>query len=550
MYGSSPHGKDARSLFRRNPLAQAKNTPPQKPPKKGKKKREGGGGPGPGGGAGPIRSTPSNGTSAPPPSRAKTARSSSSRPTAKFPSFWSQLATNVVVSKYFYGEVGTPEREHSVRQLIHRVGRTIADWGIEDGYFATREDGERFYRELAWLCLHQHGAFNSPVWFNVGLFHQYGVKGAQCNWHWDRKAKPSRFRKTRTNIRKARPASSKASNDNMEDIMELARSEAMLFKFGSGHRHRPVDAPLASRKALRRRQALAARCRSCGSTTRSPPSSRAAARPAAPPRCNRSRSGTPTSWSSSSARPRKRRRPALLIEKGGYDESNFNGEAYSSIMFQNANLSVRVTDDFMQAVDREQALDHALGHRPEAARPDLPGPRNHGPHGRVRLAAAAIRACSTTRRSTAGTPARTGPHQRQQSVQRVHVPRRHGLQPGQHQPDEVPPEPDGTFDVERFQAACRIFFIAQEILVDHASYPTKRIARQQPPVPPAGPGLLEPRQPDHGQRACRTIPTRPAAVRRDHRPAARCGQPDQQPSWPRPSARSTATRRTASRCSA
>ena len=103
----------------------------------------------------------------------------------EMPASWTQLATNVVVSKYFYGEVGTDERESSVRQLVHRVSRTIADWGTEDGYFATAEDGERFYRDLTWLCLHQHGAFNSPVWFNVGLYHQYGVQGARCNWHWD-----------------------------------------------------------------------------------------------------------------------------------------------------------------------------------------------------------------------------------------------------------------------------------------------------------------------------------------------------------------------------
>jgi ribonucleoside-diphosphate reductase alpha chain len=75
----------------------------------------------------------------------------------------------VVVSKYFLRRERHAEREHSVRQLIHRVTRTIADWGMADGYFATAEDGERFYRELTWLCLHQHGAFNSPVWFNVGL---------------------------------------------------------------------------------------------------------------------------------------------------------------------------------------------------------------------------------------------------------------------------------------------------------------------------------------------------------------------------------------------
>jgi ribonucleotide reductase alpha subunit len=84
------------------------------------------------------------------------------------PKSWSVLATKVVVSKYFYGEQNTSERETSVRQLIHRISRTIADWGIADGYF-SKEDGEVFYDELTWLCVNQYGAFNSPVWFNVGL---------------------------------------------------------------------------------------------------------------------------------------------------------------------------------------------------------------------------------------------------------------------------------------------------------------------------------------------------------------------------------------------
>src|SRR6266568_9638419 len=94
------------------------------------------------------------------------------------PKSWSVLATKVVVSKYFYGEQDTSERETSVRQLIHRISRTIADWGVKDGYFG-KADGEVFYDELTWLCVNQYGAFNSPVWFNVGLHHQYGVgKGA------------------------------------------------------------------------------------------------------------------------------------------------------------------------------------------------------------------------------------------------------------------------------------------------------------------------------------------------------------------------------------
>src|SRR5580704_7009496 len=90
------------------------------------------------------------------------------------PKSWSILATKVVVSKYFYGEQNTGERETSVRQLIHRVCRTIADWGVRDGYFDAAK-GEIFYDELTWLCINQYGAFNSPVWFNVGLYHEYKV---------------------------------------------------------------------------------------------------------------------------------------------------------------------------------------------------------------------------------------------------------------------------------------------------------------------------------------------------------------------------------------
>ena len=103
------------------------------------------------------------------------------------PKTWSLLATKVVVSKYFYGEQNTPERETSVRQLIHRICRTIADWGIKDGYF-NKTSGEVFYRELVWLCLNQYGAFNSPVWFNVGLFNQYGIgnNSSRGNWYYNR----------------------------------------------------------------------------------------------------------------------------------------------------------------------------------------------------------------------------------------------------------------------------------------------------------------------------------------------------------------------------
>jgi ribonucleoside-diphosphate reductase alpha chain len=267
------------------------------------------------------------------------------------PTTWSQLATNVICSKYFYGEVGTVEREYSVRQLVHRVARTITDWGLEDGYFASADDGERFYRDLAWLCMHQHGAFNSPVWFNVGLFHQYGVRGDKCNWRWD----PI----TRDVIQPENPYEFPQGSacfiqhvaDNMEDIMELARSEAMLFKFGSG-----TGTDLSTLRSQREKLAgggnpsgplsfmrvydqIAAVVKSGGKTRRAA-------------KMQSLKVWHPDVMEFIECKWKEEQKAHVLIQKGGY-ESNFNGEAYSSIMFQNANLSVRLTDDFMQTLEKD-----------------------------------------------------------------------------------------------------------------------------------------------------------------------------------------------------
>jgi ribonucleoside-diphosphate reductase alpha chain len=151
------------------------------------------------------------------------------------PKSWSVLATKVVVSKYFYGEQNTSERETSVRQLIHRVCRTIADWGVKDGYF-SKADGEVFYGELTWLCLNQYAAFNSPVWFNVGLYHQYGVgkDSAKGNWFYNRKSGEAERASTQYEYPQASACFIQSVADNMENIMRLAYSEAMLFKYGSG----------------------------------------------------------------------------------------------------------------------------------------------------------------------------------------------------------------------------------------------------------------------------------------------------------------------------
>src|SRR5712691_2162949 len=151
------------------------------------------------------------------------------------PKSWSLLATKVVVSKYFYGEQNTAERETSVRQLIHRTCRTIADWGIQDGYF-SKADGEVFYHELTWLCVNQYGAFNSPVWFNVGLYHQYGVgkNSDKGNWFYNAKTGEAERAATQYEYPQCSACFIQSVEDNMESIMALATSEAMLFKFGSG----------------------------------------------------------------------------------------------------------------------------------------------------------------------------------------------------------------------------------------------------------------------------------------------------------------------------
>ena len=158
------------------------------------------------------------------------------------PKSWSALATKIAVSKYFYGDIanGTDPhahgRESSIRQLVHRVTRTITDWGIKDGYFSDVASAEAFYGDLTWLCVNQHGAFNSPVWFNVGLYQQYGIgKGSgRGNYFFNPEAGEAERAPTQYEYPQASACFIQSVDDTMEDIMRLATSEAMLFKYGSG----------------------------------------------------------------------------------------------------------------------------------------------------------------------------------------------------------------------------------------------------------------------------------------------------------------------------
>jgi ribonucleoside-diphosphate reductase alpha chain len=399
----------------------------------------------------------------------------------EIPAQWSQLATNVVANKYFYGEVGSGEREKSIRQLIHRVCRTIADWGKADGYFATPADGERFYRELSWLCLHQHASFNSPVWFNVGLFHQYGVKGAMCNWHWDRKTDSIRQPENPYEYPQASACFIQSVADNMEDIMELARSEAMLFKFGSGtgtdistlrscrEKLSGGGKPSGPLSFMRVYDQIAAVVKSGGKTRRAA-------------KMQSIKDWHPDVMEFVECKCREERKVRTLVEEG-YDPQ----EAYDTVLFQNANLSVRLSDDFMHAVETDRPWTTHW----------VTDPNKQGPTYPAREMFARI-AKSTW---TCGDPG----VQYDTTVNRWHTCPNSGRINASNPCSEYMfvddsacnlasmnlmkfRRDDGVFDHERFVAACRLVFIAQEILVDHGSYPTKRIAANSHRFRPIGLG--------------------------------------------------------------
>ncbi len=267
------------------------------------------------------------------------------------PHNWSMLATNIVASKYFFGGKHTKVQEHSVRQLVHRVARTIADWGWNDGYFASEKDADTFYRELASVCVHQYGAFNSPVWFNVGLHQVYGLTSANLSsYHWDSDSGAVKQSADSYRHPQASACFIQAVDDTMEDIMRLASTEAMLFKYGSG-----TGTDLSSLRSSREKLSgggtpsgplsfmrvfdqVAAVVKSGGKTRRAA-------------KMQSLKVEHPDIVDFITCKMDEEKKAWALID-AGYDGS-FGGEAYSSVMFQNANLSVRVSDSFMQAVDAD-----------------------------------------------------------------------------------------------------------------------------------------------------------------------------------------------------
>jgi ribonucleoside-diphosphate reductase alpha chain len=400
------------------------------------------------------------------------------------PTTWTQLATNIVCSKYFYGELGSPKRENSVRQLIHRVARTIADWGLEASYFATAEEADGFYRELAWLCLHQYGAFNSPVWFNVGLYHQYGISGSRSNWVWNAEAQDAVASTSSFQNPQGSACFIQSVDDTMESLMHLATSEAMLFKFGSGT-GTDLSTIRSSREFLsgggkpsgplsfmRVYDQIAAIVRSGGKTRRAA-------------KMQSLRVEHPDIMEFIECKWREEKKAHALILQGY--ESNFNGEAYSSVMYQNANLSVRVTNDFMHAMENDDDWTTRW----------VTDPTKEGPKFKAREIMGRMAECAWH----CGDPG----VQYHTTINNWHTCPNSGEIRASNPCSEYMflddtacnlasvnlmkfRKPDGRVDIDRYKAACRIFFIAQDILVDGASYPTKPIAVNSHKFRPLGLG--------------------------------------------------------------
>ena len=373
----------------------------------------------------------------------------------EIPATWSMLATNVVVSKYFRGKPGTPQREGSVKQLVGRVANTFADWGWKDGYFAAEEDREAFRDELSWILLHQYAAFNSPVWFNVGI-----------------EAKPQ-----------CSACFINSVQDSMSSILDLAKTEGMLFKGGSGAGTNlsplrssreflagggSASGPVSFMKGY---DAFAGVIKSGGKTRRAA-------------KMVILNAEHPDIVEFIQCKEREEKKAWALID-AGYDGS-FTGEAYGSVFFQNSNNSVRVTDEFMRAVidDKEWKTRGIVdGRTVDTYRArDLMKMMGESawlcgdPGIQYDTTVNDWHPCPATARINASNPCSEYMFLDDSACNLA------SLNLMKYRDDK------GEFDVESFRHACEIVILAQEIIVDNASYPTERIAQNSFDYRPLGIG--------------------------------------------------------------
>ena len=392
------------------------------------------------------------------------------------PADWSQTATNIVVSKYFYGKAGSPERETSVRQLVSRVVDSITDWGINDHYFRTVQDAANFRDDLAHLMLTQKACFNSPVWFNVGVKEPRGY-----GWYYD---------EATSAIKKLKPGETRPQcsacfinsvGDTLESILDLAKTEGMLFKWGSGTGTNlstlreeegllsgggRASGPLSFMKGF---DAFAGVIKSGGKTRRA---AKMVILNADHPDIEK------FIW----CKAKEEKKAHTLIDCG-YD-SSLDGDAYSSVFFQNANNSVRATDEFMQAVANDDEW--------------WTNTRLNGEKKDRKMARELMRQISEATHQC-GDPGM----QFDTTINKWHTSKNTARINASNPCSEYMflddsacnlaslnlmkfVGADGQFDVEAYRHAVDTIILAQEIIVDNAAYPTEKIAKNFPRFPPAG----------------------------------------------------------------
>ena len=406
---------------------------------------------------------------------------------AEIPSEWSQLATDIVVSKYFRkaGLHGDKKQgETSVRQVVHRVAHSIRRAGEEfGGYFASERDAEVFEAELTWLLVNQYGAFNSPVWFNCGLYHEYGIEGSGGNWCWQAETDDIVETPNAYGHPQCSACFIQAVQDDLMGIYDLVKHEARLFKYGSG-----TGSNFSSIRGKQEKLSgggtssglmsfLEVFDRAAGATK-----SGGTTRRAAKMVCldmDHPEIADFIQW-----KAREERKAQALIQMG-YD-SDFNGEAYRTVSGQNSNNSVRVSDDFMRAalgggqwqtiarttgdvVDTYEASELWSTIAEAAWSCADPGVQYDSTINRWHT-------CPNTARINASNPCSEYMFLDNSACNLASLNLTKFL-------DE-----DGDFDVEGYRRAVEIFFMAQEILVDFSSYPTREIAKNSHDYRPLGLG--------------------------------------------------------------
>lgn len=377
----------------------------------------------------------------------------------EIPAFWSQQATKVVVSKYFRGHLDDPRRERSVKQLISRVADTITEWGRAGGYFAGEEAAEAYNAELTYLLLHQMMAFNSPVWFNMGLADNPQPQCSACFIN--------------------------SVEDNMESIMRLAATEARLFKGGSGagsnlsrirsSRERLSGGGIASGPVsfMRGYDAFAGVIKSGGKTRRAA-------------KMVILNVDHPDVLEFVNCKADEEKKAWALIESGYDGGFNVPGGAYDSVFFQNANHSVRVTDEFMVA------FEGGTNYWTKYVQNDQPAQELDAKSVMQQIAEATWicgdpgmqfdttinkwHTCKNTDRIYASNPCSEYMFLDDTACNLASINLLKFLRE------------DGSYDVEGYIHACEVTITAQEIIVDNASYPTEKIGENSHLYRPLGLG--------------------------------------------------------------